>query len=104
MEITPYKRNVHLSIQLNRGTDKMVCKHLATQLKILRAQNLDMTNSLIRFQEEIKEKNDSLKLAETKDNEEKAKHAANEAMFQKRLEDEVMNERKRAEEAIKEIK
>ena len=104
IEITPYKRNVHLSVQLNRGTDKMVCKHLSSQLKALRATNLDMANSLMRFQEEIKEKNASLQLAEQRDNEEKSKKAANEVMFQKRLEDEIMAERRKAEDAIKEIK
>ena len=92
VEITPYKRNVHLSIQLNRGTDKMVCKHLASQLKILRSQNLNMTSSLIQLQEEIKEKNKSLQMAETKDSEERAKQAANEAMFQRRMDDEILKE------------
>ena len=104
IEITPYKRNVHLSVQLNRGNDKMVCKHLTSQLKILRATNIDMANSLMRFQEEIKEKNNSLKLAEKKDHEEKAKQAEIEVMFQKRLEDEIIMERKRAEDSIKELK
>ena len=82
----------------------MVCKHLASQLKILRSQNLNMTSSLMQLQEEIKEKNKSLKMAETKDKEEKAQQAANEAMFQRRMDDEILKERQRTEDAIKQIK
>ena len=104
VEITSYKRNVHLSVQLNRGTDKMVCKHLTNELKILRTQNIELARTLAHCQEEIKEKSQSLKLAENKVNEEKARQAENEAIFQKRLEDEFLKERIRTEETIKEIK
>ena len=63
-----------------------------------------MTSSLMQLQEEIKEKNKSLKMAETKDKEEKAQQAANEAMFQRRMDDEILKERQRTEDAIKQIK
>ena len=82
----------------------MVCKHLTNELKILRTQNLELARSLAHCQEEIKEKSQSLKLAENKVNEEKARQAENEAIFQKRLEDEFLKERIRTEETIKEIK
>ena len=82
----------------------MVCKHLTNELKILRTQNLELARTLAHCQEEIKEKSQSLKLAENKVNEEKARQAENEAIFQKRLEDEFLKERIRTEETIKEIK
>ena len=82
----------------------MVCKHLTNELKILRTQNLELSRTLAHCQEEIKEKSQSLKLAENKVNEEKARQAENEAIFQKRLEDEFLKERIRTEETIKEIK
>ena len=104
VEITPYKRNVHISIQLNRGTDKQVCKHLTSQLSIIRAKHSEIVSAYLRCQEDIKEKEKGLDMLEKKVNEEKIKSAANETMFKQRLEDEIIKERQRTNDHVNEIK
>ena len=104
VEITPYKRNIHISIQLNRGTDKQVCKHLTSQLRILRANNSEIVNTLARCQEELKEKDRHLEILEKKANDEKMKQEENEASYRQRLEEEILKERQRTDDSINEIK
>ena len=104
VEITPYKRNVHISIQLNRGTDKQVCKHLTTQLRILRVNHSEGVNALFRCREELKEKDRHLEILEKKVNEEKMKQGANDAIYKQRLEEEIVKERQRSDDSINEIK
>ncbi len=71
VEIKPYKRNVHISIQLKRGSDKQVCKHLTNQLRILGLNHSEVVNALRQCREELKEKYRHLEILEKKVNEEK---------------------------------
>ena len=104
VEITPYKRNVHISVQLNRGTDKQVCKHLASQLRIHRTNYAETANALLRCQEELEKRNKCLEILQNKENEQNTKQIENEVIFKKRLEDEIDKERRRTDASITAVK
>ena len=104
VEITPYKRNVHISIQLNRGTDKQICKHLTSQLRIVRGNHSEVANALFRLQEELKERDRHIEILEQKVNDEKMKQEKNNENAKQRLEEEIVNERRRTEDSINDIK
>ena len=62
-----------------------------------RSNYAEAANTLLRCQEELEERNKSLEILENKENEQKRKQVENEAIFKKRLEDEINKERQRTD-------
>ena len=104
VEITPYKRNVHVALQLYQGSDKQVCKHLNYQLRGLRAYHSQLVNALLQHQNALKERDNHIELLEKREHATKEQQAVNEAHFRERLKEEIAKERQRTDDDINEVK
>ena len=95
VEITGYKRLVHLSLRLNRGTDKQICQHLASELRIARSEHTQITSALVRCQEDLKQTNECFERLKVEDKEQRMVQTEKETIMNKKLDEAIERERQR---------